>query len=52
MSLISLYYNIFDVDKNDEDLIAMPELTKSFIDKWHRKAYVSNNLGEIYVINC
>jgi len=28
------------------------EITKFRIDKRHRKAYVANNLGQIFVINC
>ena len=52
MSLISLYDNIFNVNDNDDELIAKPDLTKFLIDKRHRKAYVSNNIGEVFVINC
>ena len=47
-----MYNNIFDIDDNDDELVAKPELSKFLIDKRHRKAYVSNNLGEIYIINC
>jgi len=30
----------------------MSEITKFKIDKRNRKAYVANNLGQIFVVNC
>ena len=44
--LFSLHSNIF------KEEIAKAEISKFKIDKRHRKAYVSNNKGEIFVINC
>ena len=44
--LQSIHMNIFQ-----EDPITS-EITRFKIDKRHRKAYVANNQGIIYVINC
>ena len=44
--LQSIHMNIFQ-----EDAITS-EITRFKIDKRHRKAYVANNMGTIYVINC
>lgn len=44
--LHSIHTNIFQ-----EDPMAS-EITRFKIDKRHRKAYVANNHGTIYVINC
>ena len=43
--LITILNNVF------KDFETKPEITSFAIDKRHRKAYVANNLGEIYVIN-
>ena len=44
--LMSIYNNIFKED------YPTAEITNFKIDKRHRCAYVSNNKGRIYVINC
>ena len=44
--LVSVYNNIF------KEEFQVSEITNFKIDKRHRCAYVSNNLGRIYVINC
>ena len=44
--LYSLHTNLFGEDAGKA------EITKLKIDKRHRKAYISNNKGEIIVINC
>lgn len=45
-NLYSLHTNLF------QEEVPRAEITKLRIDKRHRKAYVSNNKGEIFVINC
>ena len=45
--LITVLNNVFKIDQGQR-----PEITAFKIDKRHRKAYVANNKGEIFVINC
>lgn len=44
--LMSIYNNVF------KEEFPTCEITMFKIDKRHRCAYVSNNKGRIYVINC
>ena len=44
--LFSIFNNIF------QEPTAKSEITVFRIDKRHRKAYIANNNGYIYVINC
>jgi len=48
-NLRSLYTNVFN---EDEQVLQQAEITQFKIDKQHRKAYISNNHGQIIVINC
>ena len=44
--LQSLHNNIFQEDGGKS------EITKFKIDKRHRKAYVANSQGQVFVVNC